>query len=255
MEHDMSDPLEYCLKTCEWFARREVTRVDLYSKGRLNARPREDGGTGLPIPEQRFWAHLDVFGCINIHDPNSWRTRIIDAGVKLGASPVEMSRLLDRIYQGVWEFIEWDKNCPRGEHEAWDVFEEYHVKFDNLITPIRDLCELQRLRRGKPLPDEASSSIVSHGDRLYSIGKWPPVEVLDPEDDILQAFLQRPTMNSNTLAEISGYTPEEAVRILRSLIQKYGKRFMPAIRCPGHKSNGGYHVRIHLLSDSPVTRQ
>jgi hypothetical protein len=92
--------------------------------------------------------------------------------------------------------------------------------------------------------------IVSLGSLAYRIGDHPPVTVSDREDTLLQAFLDSPTMNKPQLAERTGLGAEVAVGLLRGLRgtgkrkAKYEGIFAPAIRMPGGKGQGGYHVNI-----------
>ncbi len=94
-------------------------------------------------------------------------------------------------------------------------------------------------------PDAVSlenASIVSHGRAMYSIGDALPVRVNDREDAILEAFIERPAMSIDEMAETSGYDrPNE---ILKKLARKYGGQFAAAIMLPGGRGKGGYRVLV-----------
>lgn len=92
-----------------------------------------------------------------------------------------------------------------------------------------------------PLDD--ATTIHFHGGKAYSIGNSGPITVTDPEDAVLQAFLPLPSMDGRTLGEKSGYG-DRAPKILRDLRKKRNGLFASAIRLPGGKSGGGYHVAI-----------
>jgi hypothetical protein len=81
------------------------------------------------------------------------------------------------------------------------------------------------------------------GEKAYSIGSSSPITVTDPEDAVLQAFLPLASMDGPTLGEKSGYG-DRAPKILRELSKKRSGLFAAAIRLPGGKSGGGYHVAI-----------
>jgi hypothetical protein len=84
--------------------------------------------------------------------------------------------------------------------------------------------------------------IRSRGERNYSIGRSPEVIVTVREDIVLLAFLEKPTMDHKQLVEKAGYP--DSPRILDSLRTKYNGIFAEAIRLPGGKGKGGYHVSI-----------
>jgi hypothetical protein len=87
-------------------------------------------------------------------------------------------------------------------------------------------------------------AIISLGERKYRIGNLPPVVVTDREDAVLQSFLENPSQDGVQLEEKSGYERHVAVRVLRSLITKYGGRFAPAITRARGRGKGGYHVNF-----------
>jgi hypothetical protein len=84
--------------------------------------------------------------------------------------------------------------------------------------------------------------IVSLGNTCYRIGNHRAVSLLQPEDNVLQAFLETPVMTTAALIEVSG--ERRAAEILRRLKQKHGGMFASAIELPGKKSRGGYAVKI-----------
>lgn len=87
-----------------------------------------------------------------------------------------------------------------------------------------------------------SDTMISHGDKAYSIGDYGPITLTDPEDDTLQPFLEKPSMSKDDLCSSSGNP--NAPRILKALKTRYDKRFKAAISLPGGKGKGGYAVRI-----------
>src|SRR5215475_11931262 len=59
---------------------------------------------------------------------------------------------------------------------------------------------------------------------------------------VLKAFLDAPFLSEKELVKRS--KQRDAARILRRLRLIRGGIMQPFISCPGHKSNGGYHVAI-----------
>lgn len=89
---------------------------------------------------------------------------------------------------------------------------------------------------------EVKQSILFHRDKCYSVGNGDPFTVTENEDSVLQAFLDTPAMDTSELVRKSGV--DRAAATLRSLKNKYDKRFSPFINLPGGKGKGGYSVRI-----------
>lgn len=78
-------------------------------------------------------------------------------------------------------------------------------------------------------------------NRTYQIGSAAPVTVEDNEDTVLQSFLDQPSMTGPQLVDAAGFA--RAPRVLLQLCRKY-PAFASAIRLPGTKGHGGYHVAI-----------
>jgi hypothetical protein len=81
-------------------------------------------------------------------------------------------------------------------------------------------------------------------DRTYRVGDSDPVYVEETEDDLLQAFLERPVMDLPLLAEVSGVPREQIAGALKRLRNKYGGLFKHAIHCPGRRGQGGYRANV-----------
>ena len=104
----------------------------------------------------------------------------------------------------------------------------------------RDAAAKKQMRRVSP-----QQTITYIGERQYCVGAAAPISVTEAEDCVLQAFLEKATMDTPTLATESGM--EEPAKVLRGLRDKYGRIFAPAILTPGVKGGGGYHVRIKRI--------
>jgi hypothetical protein len=91
-------------------------------------------------------------------------------------------------------------------------------------------------------PQRPRPTILYLGEKAYSIGDSGAITVTDSEHAILQEFIAVPGMDTESLQTKSGN--DRAPRILRGLATKYGSAFAPAIRLPGGKGKGGYHVSI-----------
>jgi serine/threonine protein kinase len=89
---------------------------------------------------------------------------------------------------------------------------------------------------------DKSTTIVYLKEKAYSIGSSDPITVTDSEHAILQEFIAVPSMDDELLKSKAGN--DRAPRILRDLKGKYGGAFATAIRLPGGKGKGGYHVSI-----------
>ncbi len=95
--------------------------------------------------------------------------------------------------------------------------------------------------KGKVALDD-SAMIRYLGEKAYSIGSSAPITVTYPEHAILQEFIATPSLDTEQLQTKAGN--ERAPRILGQLTKKYNAIFAPAIRLPGGKGKGGYHVSI-----------
>jgi hypothetical protein len=118
----------------------------------------------------------------------------------------------------------------------------------------KELAELVGAREWLPHLDEnspvtqeeAESNVILYfGEALYKIGSTSPKTLEFTEDTVLQAFLERPNMQTEMLKNTSGIT--KAPEVLRNLAKKYDGIFAPAIDLPGKKGRGGYTVRIRKV--------
>jgi hypothetical protein len=87
-----------------------------------------------------------------------------------------------------------------------------------------------------------STTIVYLKEKAYFIGNSDPITVTDSEHAILQEFIAVPSMDAEMLQSKAGN--DRAPRILRNLTRKYDGAFATAIRLPGGKGKGGYHVSV-----------
>jgi hypothetical protein len=97
------------------------------------------------------------------------------------------------------------------------------------------------------------TTIIYHGDRQYSIGKYDPIRLTDTEDMVLQAYLlSDPPLKAMDKPTLCKRSVEHAPRVLAKLRGKYDGRFAPAIDTPeGKKAAGGYRVRISRGEGDP----
>jgi hypothetical protein len=104
------------------------------------------------------------------------------------------------------------------------------------------------------VPPEAEGGpppIVSLGGGRYRVGRFDPIKVTQREDWVLTAFVRKSPLTKGELADlIAEIEPEDAVGVLRSLkgtkkrVAKYNGLFANAIRLPGKRGAGGYHVNV-----------
>ena len=106
-----------------------------------------------------------------------------------------------------------------------------------VIQSIKEATGLQKRPASEP-------TIIFLGNRTYRVDDGDPVVIDMNEDNVLQAFLKSPALLLAMLIDKSGVP--NAQKILSNLTTKYNRRFAPAIRLPGGKARGGYHVRIQL---------
>jgi hypothetical protein len=97
-----------------------------------------------------------------------------------------------------------------------------------------------------PPSNPAEAVIFALGNRQYKIANDSPIVVEENEDSVLQAFQEQSTMDGPSLIIKAGF--DRAPRVLKSLKTKYNGRFASAIRTPGKKGQGGYHVSIRRHS-------
>ena len=93
-------------------------------------------------------------------------------------------------------------------------------------------------------PPPPANAIIALGGRRYRIGTHSPFTVEENEDTVLQALLEAPDHTLDKPGLISAAGIENAPTVLSRLRRKYGGILAPAIRCPGHRGGGGYHVAI-----------
>jgi hypothetical protein len=126
-------------------------------------------------------------------------------------------------------------------HNVEVIGDVFHASADVIDTWLRILRDGQ----GKsPIPpnQETVDTIISLGNCLYRIDNSEQILVTDNEDNVLQAFLESPAMDSATLHDKSGVP--YARRVLKKVSEKNNNLFSPAINFPGTKSGGGYRVSI-----------
>ena len=113
-----------------------------------------------------------------------------------------------------------------------------------LVKEVRGFSkDSQHARQSESLPPSDGAPTIRYlGEKAYSIGSSLPVTVTDAEHAILQEFIATPTMDTDLLQSKAGNN--RAPRILGQLTKKYNAVFSPAIRLPGRKGKGGYHVFI-----------
>jgi hypothetical protein len=111
--------------------------------------------------------------------------------------------------------------------------------------------EIDERRRVYPPPESHETArgeqplqviILSCGEKQYRVEGANPVTVDENEDNVLQAFLERASMDEEALRNKSG--APHAAKVLKRLKTKFGGMFNHAIRRPGGKGKGGYHVSI-----------
>lgn len=128
------------------------------------------------------------------------------------------------------------KSCKGGAVPNVDQF------FQEYQAGILDALELVERMKPETAPKEQPEqpSIIDLSNRLYRIGVKEQL-VSRAEDDVLQAFLDSPALDSADL--VSATESDRAPRVLRELCTKYDGIFAPAITLAGRKG-AGYVVRI-----------
>lgn len=141
------------------------------------------------------------------------------------------------------------RNCPR--YPTKSLVEEYGPKVLQQEQELRSQQneELVQMLKGVLLPDANSAmhpareyAIITFGDRVYQVGHHRRAKLTENEDSVLQAFLEKPTMDKQELIDTAGF--DSAPRVLQRLCKKHNSMFAPAITLPGTRGNGGYHVEI-----------
>jgi hypothetical protein len=93
-----------------------------------------------------------------------------------------------------------------------------------------------------PCPPELPSIVRVADNCWLPPDGGPPVAMDFSEDCVLTAFLARPCWHLPELVRHTGVN--HAHKVLARLTTKYGGRFATAIRRPGKRGQGGYHVRV-----------
>jgi hypothetical protein len=99
---------------------------------------------------------------------------------------------------------------------------------------------------------QITSAIIALGEQRYCVAGHDPVKVNEREDVLFQSFLRKTPLSKPELADATGMQGEDAVTVLRSLkgtnrrSPKYNGIFAPAIRLPGRRGAGSYHVSIQV---------
>lgn len=86
-------------------------------------------------------------------------------------------------------------------------------------------------------------TVLRHGECVYSIGNAALVRVSDADDCVLLAFLEKQApMEREELEKASGIP--NGPQAMRRLSERYGGYFARAVRRPGKRSKGGYHISV-----------
>jgi hypothetical protein len=186
-------------------------KLDLLSKAvALAWRP---GAAREPVTE----AVREQLGAVGL--PAYERLRV-DRGFRAAAGRVRHRRLLERMrpFLGV---------------DLCHLRAEVHHEFTRAHAP------------QAPAAPEARAEIVSLGGRRYQASNTAPVVLTEREDAVLQAFANEPAMDKPRLIKLSGY--DEAARILAAIRRRH-PTLASAIRLPGARGRGGYHVAVRSPS-------
>jgi hypothetical protein len=180
----------------------------------------EDALRRLLYPSDPEWTFLKPHGNTDLVDPHL---------------PSEIADVLRRL----WAVIIADNHSYRPPFSSKQR-SEWLTLLDEATQTISD--ELSRSH----VAVKAGGVIISLGECMYRVEGHRPVEVLLEEDNVLQAFLEKPAMRTPALLSTSGQ--DEAVKILKRLRTAYQGIFSAAIHCPGRagKTAGGYHVCIRV---------
>jgi len=113
-----------------------------------------------------------------------------------------------------------------------------------LIAMDRGIPDKEREGASRPV---SQTSIISHGNKSYSVGDdGPKLTVTPSEDCVLQAFIEsRTSLDTDSLIKLSGV--QRAAETLRKLTTKYDGVFGKFITRPGGKGRGGYSVIIRRV--------
>jgi hypothetical protein len=98
-----------------------------------------------------------------------------------------------------------------------------------------------------PSADRDGNTVAIYylGDRAYRVGDdKDEFTVADRDDCVLQAFINRPALDSQSLADRSGLKQEAIPGVIRHIRTRYGRRFYSAVTTPGRKGNGGYKAKV-----------
>lgn len=149
----------------------------------------------------------------------------------------EVRRLAEQVHRGRERCPPWPPDCPELVRCSPNRQETQHY-LDAMLTWLATLYANDLVEPGMRL----TTWLLSWGHRQYSTSDAAlPVCVTDAEDCVLTAFIGRPAMNREDLARRSGI--EHAHRVLRRLLNRQPE-FMPAIRLPGRRGQGGYRALV-----------
>jgi hypothetical protein len=168
--------------------------------------------------------------------------------IQAGASFETTDPMLRRLQGALNGLIYWDQDL-----DCTDAFVRLAERLGIVqaaLQPVRQLAiAYPGQKQVTPPPKSIDDTIVSLGDRQYRIGARAPRAVTASEDAVLNAFINHPAMDDPKL-KIQAKGVTEPGKTLRDLRKKYDGEFAPAIKLPGKKGKGGYHVRIVLDSSA-----
>jgi hypothetical protein len=106
---------------------------------------------------------------------------------------------------------------------------------ENAIKDLGGSCEPRR-------NEEDADSIQFLTDGKYQVPGHDPITVTNPDDNVLQSFLNGLPLELSELTDLSRQARPDL--ILKNLTIAYGGILKPYIRLPGGKNRGGYFVRV-----------
>jgi hypothetical protein len=191
-----------------------------------------------------------------------FRGPALEQGVQLGASPLEMGRILDEVIRRCQELQSWEEDAGKTREKRWRALSSRQWRLWEARNPVQDLLralavriQIQESANGEAashrraltsasLPVSSSLTIVSLGDQTYQIGNGLPRRLGEREDVVLRSFLGQPALDKGALALATGMSGEDEATILRRLSKKFNGEFARAIYLPGGRGRGGYQVLI-----------
>jgi hypothetical protein len=198
------DPIGALLTVVEWLLRFQGCSLTRHFRGKLSFLPfdNQPPTSALQVVATERWC--EQFGRVE-----RLRRRVLTEGCHLGASPVEMSRLLSDLQDALWGLGEWEDLRTQEEETAQEWWYDKYMAVADLTRPLKDLLAWKAACEGQNDPEGQDTLEIK----------------------ALQMIFQRPELSVTALAQATGCSRRALYKmpLLRAALagRKQGRKELP----------------------------